>query len=381
MCSTVLSSSFRHDATYALIEFPLENISTTDITTLLNLPTLPADEPEIEYFDDKRLKIWASLSQQKILNQSSIQHYPGIDENAINWKEAKSQNYMDPIDGSDPDWTKYCDSNCWIARAKAMADKCAFPAEIKTYGKSVRGRDLIALKIGTKTTSKGPMLLGGNIHGDEPIGNQLIQRFAYETCNSASADQKTIAESTIVWYYPFFNPDGYESHKRENANGADLNRNFPVIKTPRAQVETTAYMNLAKEVKPSFSTMYHGGMAISIFPYFSCYDKTIIPKCPPGDVPSNHPRYADFRAAEDLYAAGMKKGGQRCDTSDCKFNVINNGGYPASGVLADWAAAKNNQVDLTIEVDRTKWPAGSTLPRYYKIHEPIISDYCKLSFG
>jgi len=376
--STVLS--FRHDPTYALIEFPLENISTSDITSFLNLPTLPADEPEIEYFDGQRLKVWASLDQQKILNQSSIVHYPAIDQNHINFLESKRQNYMDPIDGSDPDWSKYCDSSCWIARAKALAAKCDYPVELKTYGKSVKGRDLVAIKIGTKATKKGPMLLGGNIHGDEPVGNQLIQRFAYETCNSASADQKAIATSTIVWYLPFFNPDGYEAHQRANGNGVDLNRNFPVIRTPRAEVETTAYMNFAKDVKPSFSTMYHGGMAVAIYPYFSCYDKTIIPKCPPGDVPSSHPRAADFKAAETLYAGGMKKGGQRCDTNDCKFNVINNGGYPGTGILADWGAAHNNQVDITIEVDHTKWPSGSQLPNFYKIHMPILNDYCKMSF-
>lgn len=377
--STVFSS-FRHDPNYALIEFPVANISTSVITNLLNLPTLPADEEEIEYFDGQILKIWASPKQQQLLNQSTIIHYPGIDQNAMNWAEANSQNYMDPTDGSDPDWNQYCNSDCWIARAKDLAGKCDYPIELKTYGKSVKGRDLIAIKVGDKAGSKGPILLGGNIHGDEPVGNQLIQRFAYETCRSASADQKAIATSTIVWYLPFFNPDGYEAHQRANGNGVDLNRNFPVVRTPRAEKEVTAYINFAKEVKPSFSTMYHGGMAVAIYPYFSCYDTSIIPKCPPGNVPSSHPRSADFKTATTLYASGMKKGGQKCDTGDCSFNVINNGGYPGSGILADWGAAHNNQVDMTIEVDHTKWPSGSSLPRYYKIHGPILVDYCKLSF-
>lgn len=195
---------------------------------------------------------------------------------------------------------------------------------------------------------------------------------------SADAAQKKIATDTVVWYLPFFNPDGYENNRRENQNGVDLNRNFPVIRTPRAEVETKAYMAFAQKVKPSYSTMYHGGMANALYPYFSCYDKTIIPKCPPGDVPSIHPRAADFKTAESLYAGGMVKGGQRCDNSGCKFNVINNGGYPGTGILADWAAAHNNQVDITIEVDHTKRPSGSQLPRYYKIHKPILDDYCQL---
>jgi len=375
---TISFSSFRHDPSYVLIEFPLENITTSIITSLLNLPTLPADEEEIEYFDGKRLKIWASLEQQEILNQSSLLYFPGVDENAINFAEAKRENYKHVV-GAAPDWTKYCDPSCWIARATDLAKNCKYPATMRTYGKSANGHDLVALKIGTVQTTKGPILLGGNIHGDEPVGNQLIQRFAYETCYSPSSSQDKIATSTTVWYVVFFNPDGYIAHKRPNGHGVDLNRNFPVVNTPRAEPETTAYIALAQEIKPSFSTMYHGGLAVAIYPYFSCYGAPYIPKCPPGDVPSSHPRYADFKVARTLYAGGMKKGGQKCDTSDCSFNVINDGGYPGVGILADWAAAHNNQVDITVEVDHTKWPAGSTLPHYYKIHGPIIVDYCLLS--
>jgi len=354
--------------------------SHSNITSFLNLPSLPADEEVIEYFDGKRLKIWASPSQQELLKQSGFVHYNGIDQNAINFAEAQMQNYRDPTDGNPPDWSKYCNSACWIARAKDLAANCAYPVQLETYGKSVRGRDLVALKIGSVDPAKGPILLGGNIHGDEPIGNQLIQRYAYETCRSASAAQKKIATSTVVWYQPFFNPDGYEAHQRANANGVDLNRNFPVIRTPSPAAETTAYINFASKVKPSYGTMYHGGMAFAMYPYFDCYDHTIIPKCPPGDVPSSHPRYQDFKTAVNLYAAGMKKGGQSCDTSDCRFNVINNHGYSATGISSDWAAAHNNQVDITIEVDHTKWPSGSSLPiiiKFISLYLMIFA-YCLL---
>jgi len=377
----IMSSIFRHDPLYHLIEIPLENVTTEEITSFLNLPTLPADESEIEYFDGERLKIWASSNQQKKLLQSNFVHYIGVDENEINFEEAKRQNYTDPTNGTSPDWTKYCDTSCWSARAKDLAANCAYKAEIEIYGKSVSGRDLIALKIGTVTPAKGPILLGGNIHGNEPVGGQLVQRYAYETCYSPSDEQKKIATSTIVWYLPFFNPDGYESHRRENANGADLNRNFPVIRTPSPQPETTAYMKFATKIKPSYSTMYHGGLAFAMYPYFDCYDRTIIPKCPPGDVPSSQARYQDYKTATNVYAGGMKKSGFRCDTSDCKCNVVNNKYHKGTGILADWAAAHNDQVDITVEVDHAMWPSGSQLPHYYSIHQPIINDYCLLSIS
>lgn len=378
--SSILATRFRYDPSYDLIEFPLDNITdTTIITSFLSIPYLPADEPEIEYYDGKILKVWLSRDQQKLLETSSLVHYPGIDQNHINFLEAKAQNYRDPTNGDAPDWTKYCDSACWVARAKDLAANCAYPVALETYGKSVKGRDLVALKIGSVAPAKGPILLGGNIHGDEPVGNQLIQRYAWETCNSPSEAQKKIATTTTVWYQPFFNPDGYEAHQRANGNNVDLNRNFPVIKTPRAQVETTAYMNFAKKIKPSYGTMYHGGMAFAMYTYFDCYDKTIIPRCPPGDTPSDTPRGKDFKTGINVYAGGLKKAGMKCDTSTCAFNVINDRGYSATGVSSDWAAAHNNQVDITIEVDHTKWPSGGQLPHYYGIHMPILNEFCLLS--
>jgi len=371
--------SYRHDKDRSLIDIVISSNTTYNaITDLLGLPSFPSDEPEFEYVDNSTMKIWATIEHIKLLQKVKIQYSIGVDESEITFEEEKAINYMDPTDGSDPDWTKYCGSDCMIARFEDLSKNCKYPTELKDYGKSVRGRRLIALKIGTNVPSKGPVLLGGNIHGDEPVGNQMIQRYAYETCMNPDDTQAKIANSSVVWYLPFFNPDGYEANQRANANGVDLNRNFPVIRTPRAEVETSSYMKFAQDIKPSFSTMYHGGLCAALYPYFDCYDKTIIPQCPPGDVPSTHPRGKDFPVAEDLYAKGMLNGGQRCTTSNCKFNVINDGGYPGTGILADWAAAHNNQVDITVEVDRSKRPSGSQLPHYYKIHKPIIDSYNQL---
>jgi len=375
----ILASGYRHDKSRTLIEIALNTVTPHEVVTLLGLPSWPADEPEFEYVDDNTMKIWITAEHIELLDSNDIEYSLGVDESEISFREEKARNYMDPTDGSPPDWGQYCGSDCMIARFEDLAKNCKYPVALEDYGKSVRGRRLIALKIGSDDNKppKGPVLLGGNIHGDEPVGNQMIQRYAYETCMSPDDTQSLIANSSLTWYLPFFNPDGYELNQRANANNVDLNRNFPVIRTPRAEVEVTAYMNFATKVKPSYSTMYHGGLCAALYPYFDCYDKTIEPKCPPGGVPSINARYKDFPIATDLYAAGMMKG-PKCSTNNCKFNVINDGGYPGTGILADWAAAHNNQVDITVEVDRTKRPSGSRLPYYYGIHKPIIDGYCQL---
>jgi len=377
--TAVLVLGYRNDKNRTLIEIPLPNVTIEEITYLLQIPTFPSDEPEFEYVDDLRMQIWATQEHVELLKDGGYVHYPGFDESAQSFKEEKAANYMDPTDGSDPDWTQYCGSDCMISRFEALAKACKYPVHLEDYGKSVKGRRLIALRVGdvAHMPAKGPILLGGNIHGDEPVGNQMIQRYAYETCTNPDDTQAKIGSSSVVWYLPFFNPDGYELNQRANANGVDLNRNFPVVSTPRAQIETSSYMTFAQKIKPSFSTMYHGGLCAALYPYFSCYGAPYIPKCPPGDVPSTHARGDDFKKAEDLYAAGMLKG-PSCSTRNCKFNVINDGGYPGSGILADWAAAHNNQVDITVEVDKSKRPSGSRLPYYYTIHKPIIDGFNQL---
>lgn len=368
---------FRNDPTRSLIDIQFEHASTSRVANLLDMPSWPCDEEEWEYVNETLMQIWVTEEHLELLASAGINNSPGHDEAAASFAEEKAQNYTDPTNGDPPDWGKYCGYDCCITRFEALAKNCKYPVVLEDYGKSVRGRRLIALKIGTKMPAKGPVLQGGNIHGDEPVGNQMIQRYAWETCNSPDATQAKIAEGSVTWYLPYFNPDGYESNQRANANGVDLNRNFPVIKKPRAEVEVTSYMTFATKVKPSYSTMYHGGLCAALYPYFSCYDKTVVPKCPPGDVGSNNPRAQDFKTATTLYAAGMMKG-PKCSTSNCKFNVINDGGYPGTGILADWAANSNGQVDITVEVDKSKKPSGSRLPYYYGIHKPIIDGYNQL---
>lgn len=88
----------------------------------------------------------------------------------------------------------------------------------RVIGTSVQGRSLRTLTVG-----HGPrkVLFIGGIHGDEAEGafstSQLPAAFA--AAGLAGAVALTILEDA--------NPDGRAAAKRENANGVDINRNFP----------------------------------------------------------------------------------------------------------------------------------------------------------
>lgn len=95
-------------------------------------------------------------------------------------------------------------------------------------GKSVEGREIVAVEVGK---GERTVLLVGGFHGTEVGGVHLMYRFAQLL--HANPPQWLDAKVVIV---PVLNPDGLIRGQRTNANGVDINRNFPTENwTPRAQ--------------------------------------------------------------------------------------------------------------------------------------------------
>jgi len=62
------------------------------------------------------------------------------------------------------------------------------------------------------------ILIAGVFHGEEPQGEYLINRYI-------KTDISDIKNK--LYFIPCLNPDGRNKNQRQNANGVDLNRNFP----------------------------------------------------------------------------------------------------------------------------------------------------------
>jgi len=62
------------------------------------------------------------------------------------------------------------------------------------------------------------ILIIGVFHGEEPQGKYLIDKYL-------ETDLSGIKNN--LYFIPCLNPDGMALNKRQNANGIDLNRNFP----------------------------------------------------------------------------------------------------------------------------------------------------------
>ena len=108
----------------------------------------------------------------------------------------------------------------------------AAPERVVSLGKSVRGHELRMWVLGEGAPAEanaqgappcgGTVLILGGVHGDEPGGAALADRFLEHL--RANPD---LLKGKCVAVLPRANPDGLAAKTRVNARGVDVNRNFP----------------------------------------------------------------------------------------------------------------------------------------------------------
>ena len=133
--------------------------------------------------------------------------------------------------------------------------------ETLMMGTSVEGRLIEACQLnGSNQQAANTLLVVGSIHGNEPDGKRVIDELA-----SSGAP-----ENTNIWLIRDGNPDGAALATRRNANGVDLNRNFPTKwlasdpaartysgPSPASEPETLALMNAVETIRPTRIVVFH----------------------------------------------------------------------------------------------------------------------------
>ncbi|WII72418.1 M14 family murein peptide amidase A [Bdellovibrio sp. 22V] len=116
--------------------------------------------------------------------------------------------------------------------------------------------------------SERPILFIGGVHGDEPEGVRLAQELIRWLLEQEALKSEKIRPWLLI---PCINPDGYSQNQRTNANGVDLNRNFPCrdwspeAKAPRyypgpspgSESEVQALVKLIEDEKPQLIVHFH----------------------------------------------------------------------------------------------------------------------------
>ena len=280
---------------------------------------------------------------------------------------------------------------------------CAGISKLTTIGTSVRGVEMRAMEVstqpGVEQTKPGIMLVG-NMHGDEPVGRELIIRFARLLCiaherqRSAGGDEageggldkdpldeasaKLLDEAAVVarrarvFLVPTMNPDGFSAKRRNNAASVDLNRDFPdqfnepglPARFDARQPETAAMMRFSEGVNATAALNFHEGALVANYPY----DAISGTNRKAGY--SKSPDDAAFRRLAKVYARAHPT---MATAANEEFpEGITNGArwYPLWGGMQDWHYLKTQTMDVTVEVNERKWPDESSLVRLWTEHAP-----------
>lgn len=163
--------------------------------------------------------------------------------------------------------------------------------------------------------SMNPILIVGVVHGDEPQGEYLINKYLGEV------------EDSGMLFIPSLNPDGKDKGTRVNSNGVDINRNFPTKNwelsdkdnyyggdSPASEIETRFLLDVIEEYNPRLILTLHT-------PY-----KIVNYDGPAKEISEKISEIIDYPVEESI-------------------------GYPTPGSFGTYAGVERNIPTITLEMD------------------------------
>jgi hypothetical protein len=248
----------------------------------------------------------------------------------------------------------------------------AYPkiAKMFSIGKSVEGRELWMIKISDNVNVdevEPEFKYISSMHGDEITGRELTRFLIADMLKAYGTDNQItdLINNTEIFIMPSMNPDGSQRRQRANANGYDLNRNFPEYTrndqntTMNRQPETIAVMKYQAKRNFALSANFHGGAVVVNYPWDATYSK--------------HPFDKLVRDLSVKYAALNYE----MRTSREFDDGVTNGAewYVLRGGMQDWSYAYHNDLQVTIELSDTKWPRYRNIPGFYKRNKESMLSY------
>ncbi|XP_069160627.1 carboxypeptidase D isoform X4 [Procambarus clarkii] len=265
---------------------------------------------------------------------------------------------------------------------RKFAKKYPNLARLYSIGSSVQGRELYVMEIsdnpGIHEPGEPEFKYIGNMHGNEVIGRETLLLLIQYLLEGYGTNERAtnIVNTTRIHIMPTMNPDGFEAANegdyggvmgRSNANGIDLNRNFPdqyfFTKDDERQPETLAVMKWVKQYPFVLSANLHGGSLVANYPWDDNPRSQggVYSKCPDDDV---------FKKLAKAYSFAHPRMpmGKECNSNTVAFrDGITNGAkwYSVSGGMQDWNYLNSNCFEITVEMSCHKYPPTKDLPKYW----------------
>ncbi|MFZ2503724.1 MAG: M14 family zinc carboxypeptidase [Nocardioides sp.] len=143
-----------------------------------------------------------------------------------------------------------------ISAPGAAADSRPAVVEKRILGHTSTGRPIKAWRLGEPGARR--VVLISTMHGDERSTRRILL---------ALRNGRPVRDLDL-WIVPVYNPDGFARHTRRNAQGVDLNRNYPhgwvdldgryeSGPRPASEPETQAMMAFLAEFRPARVVSFH----------------------------------------------------------------------------------------------------------------------------
>ena len=278
-------------------------------------------------------------------------------------------------------WDRYPTYDTYLAMMQQWALEYPDICTIDTIGISLQGRLILAAHIeGNRLLDlyRPQFFYSSTIHGDEVTGYVMMLRLIDTLLSSYGASQRLtdLVNETDIYINPLANPDGtyyrgdntIQGAVRYNANGVDLNRNYPDpfgAAKAALQQENEAMIDYFSAHNFKLSANLHGGSEVMNYPW-DCFTSSQNPH-PNSDwwvevcqrfvdtsrvYSSNH-----FR---DVVASGVIAGGDW---------------YVIHGGRQDYVNYYHNCLEVTMEISTQKTLSSDRLPEYWRFLAPSFINY------
>ena len=248
--------------------------------------------------------------------------------------------------------------------ARRFPDRCL----VEVWGYLPSGRKILTLKITQRVRAKQPrpqVLCTAAMHGDELAGYWLLLRLAEHLLTD---NPDGILDDVAFYINPLANPDGafaggnrsLEDCRRGNANGIDLNRNYPDPDDGRYpdgnthQPETRIFMQAAENHGFDLAINLHGGAELFNYPWDT--------------FRSRHPDTDWWRGVSRAFAQRAQLDSPNQNYFKDRANGVTNGHdwYPIAGSRQDYMNYYHGTREATVEITNLKRYPASNLPELWQ---------------